>query len=302
MNTHAWADWSCAVAVTSERRTDLAPAVETVRAVMDDVSAAINRFRPDSDLSRVNAAAGQLVPVSALTVTLVELALEVATRTNGAVTPTVGDSLHALGYDEDIERVRARTTEPVWRPVPAAPAGTVRVDKTLRRVGVVAGTMLDLGAVAKAYAVDESVRRVALKAEGPVLVSIGGDLAVYRAPEGGWPIAVSEKADSPVQLVTIDSGALATSSTLGRRWAGGRHHIIHPPTGMPAAGRFRTATVWALSAVEANLLSTWAIVSPDAAQRALAASANPALFVAVDGTVERVHRWPEPAEVIGAGS
>jgi len=294
VTTEKWSDWSCAVAVTAVSDHDLEPAVAIVRSVMAEVEIAASRFRDDSDLSRINAQAGRYVTVRPMTVELVELALDAARRTGGRVTPTVGAALLAQGYDDDIDVVRARSAAPAEpAPVPAAD-DAVRVDPALGRVGVAAGTVLDLGALAKAYAVDEAIARIAGRGLDPVLVSIGGDLAVHG--EQSWQISVSETADAPAQLVTLDEGALATSSILGRRWGQDRHHIIDPGTGAGAAGgRWRTATVWAPTTVEANLLSTWALVDADGLTRSLVVDPCPARMVTAGGVVTTLHGWPAEA-------
>lgn len=298
MNTREWSDWSCAVTVTVVDEGDLEPAVRTVRSVMAEVEAAVSRFTSASDLARVNARAGRFVGVAPLTLSLVELGLDVAARTGGAVTPTVGAALRALGYDDDISLVMDRPAEPgrACKPVPPA-ADAIHLDHDLGRIGVTRGTSLDLGATGKAYAVDEAVRRIGGLARAGVLVAIGGDLAVHETPTGGWTIAVCETAGAPAELVTIDAGALATSSVVGRRWAGGRHHIVDPRTGACAAGPWRTATVWAPTVVEANLLSTWALVDAEEARRALAVERCPARLVTSAGEVERHHGWPAPEEL-----
>ncbi len=298
MSTRTWQDWSCAVSVTTLAERDLEPAVDEVRAVMAEVEAAASRFHP-SDLARINAEAGRFVLVRPLTVRLVELALEVAERTRDAVTPTVGAALVAQGYDADIAVVRARTDAPAAQPSPAPLAlRAIRIDRTLHRVGVAAGAVIDLGALAKAYTVDEAIVRITRRRLGPTLVSIGGDLAVHG--EESWRIAVSETADAPGQEVTIDSGALATSSTQGRRWARERHHVIDPRTGAPASGTWRTATVWAPSAVEANLLSTWALVDAGGFTVDLEKTPRPVRLVDAGGHVVSRHGWP--AEVLESAS
>jgi len=305
VNTREWSDWSCAVLVTTTDAADLDRAVDQVHRVMSEVEAAASRFREDSDLARINAAAGRFVSVSALTLDLVGLSLDVAERTAGAVTPTVGAALERLGYDADIEVVAARDARdardargardagPAEAPC-AAPsaAASVRLDHELRRVGVGRGVRIDLGALAKAYAVDEALRRIGPRADGAVLVGIGGDLCVHGAPVDGWPIAVSETAGGPAETVMIEFGALATSSTMGRRWAGGRHHIVDPRTGHSTDGPWRTATVWAPTAVEANILSTWLLVDAEAAERALAADPRPVRAVTSAGVVRAQHGWP----------
>lgn len=297
MRSHTWSAWSCTVEVTTLRGADLDAAVGILEQVMAEVDAAASRFRIDSDLARINGNAGRFVLVSRLAFELVDLSLAVAARTGGAVTPTIGAALLALGYDEDIDLVRSRSADAASRAaracVPAPDAATaVRLDPALKRIGVTSRTRLDLGAVAKAYAVDEAVERCAARGIEGVLVSVGGDLAVHGAPEEGWRIAVSETATTPAEMIVIDAGAIATSSSLGRRWAGGLHHIVDPRTGTSAGGPWRTATVWAPTAVEANLLSTWALVDGPAAAAELAREERPARLVDTAGGVERRHGWP----------
>jgi len=104
----------------------------------------------------------------------------------------------------------------------------------------------------------------------------------------------------PAELIVLDSGALATSSVVGRRWAADRHHVVDPRTGACARGPWRTATVWAPTAVEANVLSTWALVDADAAAHALAAERTPARMVTAGGLVQRRHGWPVGQDLVAA--
>lgn len=292
-----WRDWSCAVTVTTAAPGDLSPAASIVREVMAEVEHAASRFRSDSDLARINANAGRYVSVRPMTVRLIETALDAAGRSGGAVTPTIGAAVIAQGYDDDIDVVRARVATadgPTCVPAPEAESA-IRIDPVLGRVGVTAGTVLDLGASAKAYAVDEAIARLDEAGLGPALVSIGGDLAAYG--DAAWRIAVSERADDPAQVVTIEAGAVATSSILGRRWAAERHHLIDPRTGRCASGRWRTATIWAPTAVAANTLSTWALVDADGFAVALSDEPRPARLVDTRGGVVACHGWPEESMV-----
>lgn len=308
MNTTSWRAWSCTIELTAAHKCDLEPARRVVEQVMGEVNASANRFEHSSDLSRLNANSGRYVIVRPLTIQLLELAIEVADQTHGNVTPTIGAALLAQGYDDEIDVVRSRQrpnsvtpSSTTTAPAPVA-RSAIRIDYELCRAGVTAGTVLDLGALAKAYAVDEAIVRIADRGLGGVLVSIGGDLAVHGGPDQEWPILASETADGPAQAITITEGAVATSSTVTRRWADGRHHIIDPHTGSCAADHWRTATVWAPTAVEANTMSTWALVAADEAERALAVRQLPARLVSVDGRNETRHGWPSLTRVVGSVS
>jgi len=291
-----WQDWSCCVRVTlaGGDGADLVAATGVVRGVMDEVARAASRFRADSDLTRVNDAAGALVPVGALTLRLVDVALDAARRTDGAVDPTVGAHLLGVGYDDDIDQVRARGHR-VAAPRPGADWRGVTVDRDLRRLGVRSGLRLDLGATAKAWAVDEAARRVQARLGHAVLVGIGGDLAVAGAAGRPWRVDVSEVMGGAVERVDLTYGGLATSSVLARTWTsdrGDQHHLIDPATGRPARGTVRTATVWAPTAVAANTWSTAAIVWGDAAAARLRVAGIDARLVDTEGRVTTLGTWP----------
>nr|WP_272917781.1 FAD:protein FMN transferase [Nocardioides flavescens] len=266
---------------------ELDRAESAVRALMGDVERAVSRFRDDSELSRANAAAGRWTPVGSLTLHLVDVALDAARLTDGACDPTVGRHLAAAGYDDDLEVVRRRTAAPLA----AAPAvlpdwRLVEVDHAGGRLRVPEGLALDLGATAKAWTADEAAARVHDLLGRPALVAVGGDLAV--AGEHPWPVSVSEHEGGPGPILTLHHGGLATSSTAGRRWTtadGPRHHLLDPRTGRPAEGRCRTVSVRGASCVEANALSTAALVTGRVPE------GTAARYVTTDGHVEVTVGW-----------
>ena len=97
-------------------------------------------------------------------------------------------------------------------------------------------------------------------------------------------------------MVTIDSGAIATSAQDTRRWAttnGPAHHIIDPRTARPAVSPWRAVTVHAATAVEANAASTAALVLADAAPGWLLRQGLAARLVPMDGSSAiAVGDWP----------
>lgn len=275
---------------------------------IDAIDAAASRFRSDSELSRLNDAAGSVVTVSPLMAEAVALAVRAAKLTGGAVDPTLGESLISIGYDRD------------WRELTAVPEGApltgrdrlvvhrrrsalwneIELHEDPPRIRLLAGVRLDLGATAKALAADRAADAAQRAGDTGVLVSLGGDIATAGpAPEGGWLIRVTDDhrggPEAPGQTISIQSGGLATSSIVARRWRhDGRtmHHILDPRHGEPVGGRWRTASVAAATCADANIASTAAIVLGDAAPDWLAEQALPARLVAVDGTVSVQGGWP----------
>jgi len=281
------------------------------------VDLACSRFRADSELSALNAAAGASVGISEIFAELLAEALRAARLTDGAVDPTCGGALAALGYDRDFSLVKGReaavsgtapgaprTTGPPGTPGTPVPGWrNVQLESDPPRARLTGGAQLDLGATAKAGAADRAAEIIARQLGCGVLVSLGGDIAVAGpAPAGGWQVRVTDDhaagPDAPGQTVAISSGGLATSSTTVRAWArGGRrmHHIVDPATGEPARSCWRTVSVAAGSCTDANIACTAAIVRGASALAWLGDLALPARLVRENGSVQTTAGWPHGA-------
>jgi thiamine biosynthesis lipoprotein ApbE len=301
--TACWTSLGCLVHLTVTEPGTLDAARALLEADLAALDAACSRFRPDSELARLDQAAGQPVPVSPLLAEAVAVALRAAELTGGDVDPTVGEAIVAAGYDRDFTLVPADgpAVNLVVRAVPGWQQ--VRLDHGSRTLTMPAGVRLDLGATAKAWTADRSAARIAATLDTGVLVGLGGDISVAGpAPEGGWRIRVQdvtghpdEDPCGPATVVAITSGGLATSSTTARRWRRGGsvlHHILDPRTGLPPAPVWRTVSVTAATCADANTASTAAIIRGDAAPGWLARLRLPARLVADSGRVETVAGWP----------
>lgn len=295
--SRSWKAWSCTIRLTMSDPAVVDAAARDLREILAGVAAVASRFRPDSALERANRNAGKPVPVPRALVQLVHIALAAAAQTAGAVDPTVGRSVVALGYDRDIALVRGRDLPP------RAPVGRradwrdVVLDRDAGLLTVPVGTALDLGATAKAATADHAAAALHARYGTAVLVELGGDLAVAGTRDAGWAITVAEREGSPGQDILLAGGGLATSTTTVRTWRQGGHpvhHIVDPRTGRPAGAVWRTATVAAPGALAANVASTAALVMGDGAERWLAARGLAARLIAVGGHVRTVGGWPAP--------
>ena len=287
----------CVVLVTDPSR--LPAAVDEVKAELEDIDLACSRFRDDSDLERVNAAAGAETAVSPLLVDAVLVALRAAELTDGDVDPTVGEAMQVLGYDRDFAAV-PKDGEAIATVVRVPGWHLVEVSREHNTVRVPAGVSLDLGATAKALAADRAATRAAAVAGCGVLVSLGGDVAVAGPPPTrGWEVRVTDShaagPEADGQTVLVRSGGLATSSATVRRWQRGGedlHHVIDPKTGRPADVVWRAVSVAAGSCVDANIASTAAMIRGERAPAWLDSLGLPARLVLPEGSVVRVGGWP----------
>lgn len=285
-----------AVLCTTEQGA-LAAARDAVERTLAAVDRTCNRFDPSSELARVNAMSGRRVRVSNLLGHAIEVALDVAVATRGSVDPTVGGSLEAAGYDRDFAALQPSPAPASY--VPAPGWGSIEFDAADGTLRVPAGAKLDLGSTGKALAVDISARAAAEAAGCGVLFSLGGDLVVAgEPPAGGWPVHVTDDhasdASAPGQTIVINSGAVATSSTLVRRWRrrDDVHHIIDPATGASASEIWCTASVAARTCVDANAHATAALVRGKEAVGRLSAQGVPARLRARNGVIRYVGDWP----------
>ncbi|MGV8908185.1 MAG: FAD:protein FMN transferase [Propionicimonas sp.] len=278
---------------------DLVAAAERrARALLAAVDWACSRFREDSELNRVNAHAGTWVRVDPLLVAATVAAVEAAEHTDGIVHPLLGKVMIGLGYDRTFSELQpgrasgARIEPPPlgsWRSIEWE-AGAIRIP---------AGTALDLGATAKAWAGDVITGTIAEEEHVNVLLSLGGDVAIARGDRSPtwWPIAIREHPDGEASAeVALTRGGLATSSTRLRRWtvAGAtHHHLLDPRTGASAQTCWRTVSATGPSATAANIATTAAVVLGDDAVRWLTEREVAARLVSQDGTVTLTPGWPQ---------
>jgi len=294
-----WPVWTTTTRLVVTEESALVEATAVVFEQLARVDAAANRFLAGSEVSRLARGTGTPAAVSPLLAELIGVALAAAAATGGAVDPTLGGPLLDLGCPDLAAAEPTGPTAGPDRPQPSVRRRTswrdVRLDG--RMVTLPAGTLLDLGATAKAHAVDRCAVAVADRFGCGALVSLGGDLrAAGPPPDGGWQVLVQDGPDEPASQVRLaGAAAVATSSTLHRTWRQGgrvRHHVLDPATCRPAAPVWRTASVAADTCVRANTWSTAALVRGHAAERDLRRAGVGARLVAADGAVVRLGGWP----------
>ena len=253
----------------------------------------------DSELSRLNAAAGREVAVSPDLFEAIEVALGMAEATDGLVDPTVGVAMNRLGYDRDFADVLHGVDGelPAERPVPGW--RSVALDADRRAVGLPRRTPRSTSA-RPPRRWQRTGRRRPSTARSDV-ASWSHSAAMRRRP-GRHPLAGSPSASrtpctspEPAEAIAISSGGLASSGIGVRQWRLGPHrvhHIVDPATGLSAAPCWRTVSVAAATCVQANAASTAAIVLGEPAVKWLEARRLPARLVRLDGTVVRTAAWP----------
>ncbi len=252
-------------------------AVRGVEAVFDREERRCSRFRADSELSAVNAAAGSAVTLSPSLAALMRFALDQAAATGGAFDPTVLGAVIAAGYDRDFDELLAGARDALRPPVPCGRWREIELHG--RELRMPPGVGLDLGGVAKGWTVDLAAEAAVAAHVRWALVNAGGDLRITGdAP--AVEVAVEDPVDPATSILrlAVSGGAVATSSTARRAWGAGLHHLIDPTTGAPAHGDVVQATVWAPTCALAEVAAKRTLLDGGAGR-------DPAVLVRADGDV-----------------
>lgn len=233
----------------------------------------LNAFSEDSEISKINAAAGvEPVVVSEDTFNVVKKGLEYSQKTDGAFDITIGPLVDLWKIEAPGEGV-----VPDQSDIDAAKAlvdyRKVVLDEADRSVFLKdLGMKLNLGAIAKGYIGDEV--KAVLQSEGVerAIINLGGNVVLIGGKSGREPFAVSvEDPEDP-----LDNGGASSASTIGvlkerdnaivtsgdyERYFIGQdgkkyHHILNPKTGYPAESGLHQVTVIADASVDTDALST----------------------------------------------
>jgi len=280
-------------------------AVSGARAFLERYEAALSRFRPASELCRLNAEPAAIVSASPLLRIAVRAAVWAAQRTGGLVDPTLVGALEAAGYAGDrrapeLSAAEALALAPPRRPAapdPAARWRRVRVDDAAGTITRPPGVRLDSGGTGKGLAADLLAQRL----NGRWAVDCGGDLRVHAHDGDPFEVEVRHPlSGDAIRTLNLRDGAVATSGIDVRLWrtADGRaaHHLLDPSTGEPAWTGLVGATALAPTALEAEALAKAALLAgPSGAARWLAAHGG--LAIRDDGDVESFGPLREPRVV-----
>lgn len=259
------------------------------------VEAHCSRFDPDSELSRLCAAETEARPLSPLLFELLRLALAVAHASDGAFDPTLGELLRARGFDRHWRD--AASVTPAHRHAAARVAWhAIVLDEAGPAVRLPPGTTLDLGAIAKGFAIDLAAR--ALSAVADCAIVAGGDLLCRGVNARGrpWRTAIVDPLapGRAAGVVEVDAPefAVCTSGGYARHTAHGHHLLDARTAGAPSAGATAGSTVVAPQAAIADALATAAFVlGAERARPMLEAQGVDAVLFDASGAVHLIHGW-----------
>ncbi len=185
------------------------PAAEAHRAidagyeVIAQVHAAMSFHEPESEISALNrGAAREAVSVSSDTFHVVERALALSAASDGVFDITIAPQLVTWGFLPPPEGAPEPDPAATWRDIECLSGNTIRFRKPL---------WIDLGGIAKGFAVDSAVEKIAGNAAMQCCVNAGGDLRV-SGPVSERVMLRTDRSEATVPVVEIENGSLASSS------------------------------------------------------------------------------------------
>lgn len=299
MQTLEFRAMSTNVLMAAEGHDWAAYGLQATRDYIAECERRFSRFLPDSELSRLNRAAGTWFTATHDLMDMLEQSFDYYKETGGLFDPSILPDLKRVGYDKSMDEMRmageleapvptlsqGRSVRPVF--------GEIDLDIAGQRVRLPAGMQIDLGGIAKGWIVDKAVQLLSSYA-AVCAVSIGGDMVFEGYPMDGsdWRVNIEDPRD-PTQTAAalhVGPGAVVTSSIAKRSWNQGgqvRHHLIDPRTGEPAQTDWLSVTVIAPQITTAEVYAKALLIGGEGQAEELAAQ-HPELayfVIRFDGTL-----------------
>ncbi len=262
--------------------------------LLKEVNRQMSNYQPDSELSRFNKAPAKVpFKVTPDFARVTRFGLELSRLSDGAFDPTLGPLINLWGFGETTDKHvvpseqqrRAALAKTGWQHLTVTEAGELVKD--------LPDLALDLGAVAKGFAVDEMIRVLQGHGLKDIYASIAGEVRVLgHNPKGTkWVLGITlpvdqwRENDPMAAAVTISNQALSTSGDYQKFFidAQGRRlcHIIDARTGTPVQHPLAAVTVIAPDSMTADgLATTLFVLGPEAGMKVIdARAAAAALFI-----------------------
>lgn len=268
---------------------------------IEELNDILSDYKRNSELNRLSRTSGssRAVPVSDDLFYVLKKAQQIARQTQGAFDVTIGPYTHLwreLAQQEDPKLPAPEVLDKLAKSVGYKHLILNQINKTA--LLEVSNMQLDLGGVAKGYALDEALEVLRHFGIESALINGGGDIAVSDAPPGekGWTVALPHSTQSsqnePV-IVTLANNAIATSGDLfkfikidGIKYS----HIIDPATGLGLTAPIKVSVIAPTGIMADALASAVSVLSPQRGLVYIRNKENTAVYIEVnrDGVIKVV--------------
>lgn len=239
------------------------PIVDAVMQIMKDVDQQLSPYIETSELYRVNRDAAKApVYISGNFLALLKKSLWYSELSGGAFDITFA----SVGYLYDYRRHQAPDDKTISEKLPAIDYHHITLDEQQQTVFFThPGVRIDLGGIAKGYAVDRGIDKLRQFGVQSAILSAGGDSRVLGDRRGvPWVIGIQHprKKQQFATRIPLQDSAISTSGDYERYYLDGEvriHHIINPKSGK-SASQVTSVSILAPLAVDSDALSTTVFV------------------------------------------
>jgi len=237
---------------------------KTVKQAFDaikSVDIAMNPAKAGSELFRINAQAGkEALNISPTTCRVIREGLRIGKETKGAFDITMGPLIKLWGWDTKSPHLPSK--EAIVKGLKKTGIRRINCDPATHRIFLEQpGMSLDLGGIAKGFAVDRASELMRVSKLKNFIVNAGGDLYAAGSPPGrSWHIGIQDPYNphAVFAVLSLTNRAIATSGDYEHYFFRDKiryHHILNPKTGYPARG-LRSVSVVAPTTMDADALAT----------------------------------------------
>ncbi|HIE27811.1 TPA: FAD:protein FMN transferase [Candidatus Poribacteria bacterium] len=237
-------------------------AIDSAFDAMTAVNGLMSAYNQDSEISEINRQAGKKpVSVSPQTFFVVKSAIYYSEISDGAFDITISPLVRSWGFFRKQGRIPPQ--EEIDQQLALVNYKLIELDSERNRIKLLKnGMALDLGGIAKGYAVDQAIEKLRASKVENVLVNLSGNMYAMGHPKDkeAWHIGIRHprQKDNLLGFLKLKEKAIATSGDYekyfiheGKRYS----HIINPRTGHPVSG-IASVTIIAPTAMKADALST----------------------------------------------
>jgi FAD:protein FMN transferase len=236
-------------------------ACQEVFRIWQDVDETMSLYKPASDLVALNNHAGKgVMSVAPSLMEVLQEAQKYSQKTRGRYDMRVGRLMDYWGMGVETDRVHGQSTqEHTQEKIPSAPQ--VFLYPSLGKAALHAHTKLDLGGIAKGYALDKAAQALRQRHVERAILDLGGQLFILNPPAEGWSIGIREPGN--VQRIvgtlrikeTCSIGVSSQEDHFIQRGGESLGHVMDPRDGLPVSQEGSTSVI-APTATQADALST----------------------------------------------
>lgn len=243
---------------------------QKIDSILDGINRSMSSYDPASELSRLNRQRStDWIPVSAELLTVLDTALEIGRKSQGAFDITVGPLVNLWGFGPEFRSHQIPDEEAINRLRQQIGQNKLLLDHARGAVRKLDPEIyIDLSAIAKGYAVDRIAELFLSSGIDHFMIEIGGEIRAQgsNAQDSAWRIGIEKPqrhAQSVHKVLPIHDSALATSGDYRNFFElGGKYysHLIDPTTGWPIEHRQVSVTVLAEQCMQADAWATALVV------------------------------------------